>query len=151
MTTCSKVGDSGRNRRSAPLIMGKNPITEYPIRLSATKFGMQLLTNSALDQILQKMNSLTQAFRRKLHRSGFYIFYRVLLLSKATLAFNPVTTFLPVLASSSSLATLATLPPWRATFQLSSKVSVLTACEISLVDASASIFKINSVLVHAVR
>jgi hypothetical protein len=66
---------------------------------------------------------------------------------KASFAFIAVTTFLPVLASNSSLATFATVPPCIATFLLSSKFFGLVAAEISFVEASASMFKISSVLV----
>ena len=58
-----------------------------------------------------------------------------------------VTTFLPVFASNSFIATYAAFPPCFATFLLSSKVSGLVATYISFVEASASIFKISSVLV----
>jgi hypothetical protein len=71
--------------------------------------------------------------------------------SKTDFAFNVLTTFLPVFSSSSFLATCATLPPCFATFLLSSKSFGLTAYEISLVGASASIFKISSVLVMLSR
>jgi hypothetical protein len=50
---------------------------------------------------------------------------------KIALAFKAVITFLPVLASSSSRATLATLPPCCAMVLLWSKVLGFTAAEIS--------------------
>lgn len=62
-------------------------------------------------------------------------------------AFCDVTTFFPVRDSSSFLATFATLPPCLATFLLSLKSLGLVATEISLVLASASIFKMSSVFV----
>jgi len=46
-----------------------------------------------------------------------------------------LTTFLPVFASNSFLATLATFPPCFATFLLSAKFLGSTACEISFVEA----------------
>ena len=76
---------------------------------------------------------------------GFSFLAVVFFSPKTDLAFIELTTFLPVLASNSNLATLATLPPYFAIFLLSLKFSGFTACEISLVDASASIFKISSV------
>jgi hypothetical protein len=63
---------------------------------------------------------------------GMYKHYSFMVLSffscKAFFAFNAVTTFLPVFASSSFIATLATLPPCFATFLLSSKPFGPTAC-----------------------
>jgi hypothetical protein len=65
--------------------------------------------------------------------------------------FSPVTILLPVFASNSFLAFLATLPPCLATFLLYSKSFGLVAADMSFVDASASMFKINSVLVMLSR
>jgi hypothetical protein len=64
---------------------------------------------------------------------------------RADFALIVVTTFLPVLASGSFNATLATCPPCYVTFLFPSKVSGRTVCEIFLVDASASIFKVENI------
>ena len=63
------------------------------------------------------------------------LFFVLSFSGKIAFAFNAVTTFLPVFASSSFIATLATLPPCAATFLLASKSFGFTASEISLVDA----------------
>ena len=77
----------------------------------------------------------------------FLLFCSSICCFKVSFAFNAVTTFFPVLDSNSVMATLATLPPCSATFLFYSKLSGLVAVEISFVEASANIFKINSVLV----
>ena len=86
---------------------------------------------------------------------GFYSFFdffglitlEFLFSFSAVFAFTDVTTFLPVCVSNSNRATFATFPPRLAIFELSSKVSGFTVCEISLVEAYASILKISSVFV----
>ena len=63
------------------------------------------------------------------------------------LAFSRVTTFLPLLDSNCLRATAATEPPASATCAFSLRVLGLRCCDISVVDASASIFMSNYRLV----